>query len=899
MITQMATVSCVLILFEACSIAAPMSEADYSSSHNLIQNASFESDWMHNRVTSNNRFLLLDQSDWGYAQSDGVPDLWVTSPPAGRSDHSQAKVGSASLRLENGEAWQVVYLCGETTDNNGGSAYNPFRPLSFELQRHVVQSGIRFGGWCKSREAESSPTLSISMEYSNGETITTRQTVVSFPPGTHDWEYHEAIVLPDPKLGIMHAATVRLTQRGKGVAWFDGLLAEEQEKPTEPDLLPGCVSPPLDGEWPADWSRPLLWTWTRRDYYRFTGWSHGEGAMRGGAACINCGPIGQPVLQFSVFPGDNFAVHSTQIRLNQTQPTPLRVTAWVWADSLRWLEIMAQDEKGDWLPQTDFAGAWGTDEQYRNRLIGAGTHGWEFQSKFFAPRHPLKSLTLWLCTRGMDGRLMKNNVVGTVRFHDVQLRECGSSVKQLELRGVVLRAQPEPVRTTDEHKTPRRWIIDPGERLWGRNSLQIATSSRDIPTLTASSYTIREMCRDWSDQRHLPEQGSFFYGTADAPISIRTDSTCVYPGEKLSIGINVNVARESLGEIAICRIVLHSATHESTLLETKDIAANFWKEDQPRPGLLEAGVVSGRQLITLSCDCTELPIRPATDPFREWNIVATLLDTAGKVIGSAASEPFALVARPPAPSLPEKIRQTHISPAGVLLVNGSPFYFRPFPLEKTDLGAVSRLVNFPKTHKTLPLPFPKELTFPAGEDELWKKKVQSFVDRNRGDPKLFAWHFDHNGETMMWFDRWREMAACQRKVADWTRERDPDHVILSAEWLFGTGTLDTNSARQFDFLDELDVEPALSWLPDVNAIRESGHNHANRDICVVEGLECYHYQPLDALRWRMYEAMGYGASDVGICPSNMLAPRPEAVTFLRTLYAEELCLETMLCFGKA
>ncbi len=93
----------------------------------------------------------------------------------------------------------------------------------------------------------------------------------------------------------------------------------------------------------------------------------------------------------------NLAVHSDPIVLNQKEARPLRVSARVWADNLRWLEIMAQDERGQWLPQLDFAGAWGDDENYRNRLIGAGTHGWESETKYFAPRHPVKSLTLWLC----------------------------------------------------------------------------------------------------------------------------------------------------------------------------------------------------------------------------------------------------------------------------------------------------------------------------------------------------------------------------------------------------------------------------------------------------------------------------------------------------------------------
>ena len=40
----------------------------------------------------------------------------------------------------------------------------------------------------------------------------------------------------------------------------------------------------LDDGWPAGWSKPELWSYSRRDYYRFTGWSHENGNMRGGVA---------------------------------------------------------------------------------------------------------------------------------------------------------------------------------------------------------------------------------------------------------------------------------------------------------------------------------------------------------------------------------------------------------------------------------------------------------------------------------------------------------------------------------------------------------------------------------------------------------------------------------------
>lgn len=59
-------------------------------------------------------------------------------------------------------------------------------------------------------------------------------------------------------------------------------------------------------------------------------------------------------------------------------------------------------------------------------------------------------------------------------------------------------------------------------------------------------------------------------------------------------------------------------------------------------------------------------------------------------------------------------------------------------------------------------------------------------------------------------------------------------------------------------------------------------------------MECYHFQPPEVMRWRMYALLSGGASDVGICPSGMLAARSESVSYLRGLYAEEAALEPML-----
>ncbi len=98
---------------------------------------------MHNQVTVMTRLGLLEQSDWGYGQGDGLPDCWVMAATA-RLDTREARFGRFSLRLQ-GAAWQLMYLLGETDPRDGGAHYNALRPLPAPLAQHVRPRPMRFG----------------------------------------------------------------------------------------------------------------------------------------------------------------------------------------------------------------------------------------------------------------------------------------------------------------------------------------------------------------------------------------------------------------------------------------------------------------------------------------------------------------------------------------------------------------------------------------------------------------------------------------------------------------------------------------------------------------------------------------------------------------------------------
>lgn len=895
-----------------CVAAAPANEAAYRALHNLIQNPSFEMDWMHNVVTVRTRFLLLDQSDWGYGQSDGQPDCWVL-PEDARRDTSTARFGSASLRL-TGSAWQVVYLCGETDPRAGGAYYSPFRPLPANLLRHARIGPLRFGAWCKTQYCWQKPELSVTVEFSDGVKTTPVTMSVSFNAGSHDWQYEEVLFPPHPELGVAHAAVFKLTHTGRGTAWFDGCLAVEDPPPADANLLPQDAFRTSPGRS----LKTVLWTWSRNTYYRFTGWSHGNGSMQGGAEWVPAGRTGDPAIQITVLPGDNAAVVSKPITINQTEPRALRISAWVWADNLRWMEIMARDEHGEWIPQQDFAGVMGTDQEYRNRLIGAGTHDWEYVTKWLAPRHPIKQLTLWLCARGFDGALMNRFITGTVRFDDVTLSEPGTPATILSKRGVSLRLARSPVQPSI-----RVLQMDAGERLWGVNEVRLILRNDgsspvqmgpNLPLITPEGKMLQVR---GNPLRILPGAEATYRGTypvdrstvgtrhftlggpaplsfsVPPPLTVRIGQLYIYADEALSAGINVNVSHGSLAKLGRLTVSVVFPGGRRVVRALAAPAAAFWTADEPRSPMLQNGYVSAYNLIALNVDRAGLPVHPFTDPVRDCRLEVTLADASGRTVASASSEPFGFLQRSRSGAIRSSIHRTSLAPDGTVLVDGQPYLFDCFPTEPMDLGAAAATMNFPKEWTIRPIPFPQNLTIPPEAEREWQTRIRDFVLKYRHDPHLFGWRFAHDGEITFWNRNWREVAASERKAAEWVRDADPNHIILGAGWLLGHAALTPETARAFGFLDVIEVEMGLSWIPNANDARKA----AGRPLCIVAGMECYYTQPADMIRWRMYRALMEGANGIGICPSGMLAAKPELVSLLRGLHAEVEALRPFIAGG--
>src|SRR6185437_1769218 len=342
----------------------------------------------------------------------------------------------------------------------------------------------------------------------------------TIPGQTHDWQYVEVKVEAADLEAAPWFAAVTLSSGGKGTVWFDDISCVET--PTmgianrPPQMDANGADPSANVElvnrlgngdfelldetgWAAGWKKPTLWTWFRNDYYTFTGWSHSDAKAFRGSAVIDrlLAFSGNASLRMIAFPGDNFAVESDAMQLNQDTARPIEVRAMVKADNLRTLEIMARDERGRWIRQGDFLGdAMQEPGAYNMASTGAGTYDWMCVRKFFSPDHPIKSTTLALAVRGFDGRIVEDkNIVGTVWIDQVQVFEHGIDKAKIPPATIPPAVAPAPPAYAFQVVD-----LDLGNRLWGKNAVTMTLEShgRDIEALKGLSLHLTTIAPDGS-----------------------------------------------------------------------------------------------------------------------------------------------------------------------------------------------------------------------------------------------------------------------------------------------------------------------------------------------------------------------------------------------------------------
>ena len=913
---------------------------------NLLQNSSFEHNWFNRAFTMGRRFLLLQASDMGLAEADGHIDHWrFQGVPIPESwDTTVSRAGSRSVRFTKaGKGSQLVRFAGEQFWQAGGAYYASFMPMAEVLADQVAKRPIVVGAWCKTQDVPKGgePTLSVSVlcgarasfkQHATEPTIgkATANASVSFSAGTHDWEYKEARIDPDDLKGTPFYATVSVASPGKGgTVWFDDVSCAEEPDPNQPNRLANASFEALDGkEYPSGWSQPVLWTWWRNDYYLFTGWSHSEAkTWRGSVAADRMLSFkGNASLRFTVFPGDNFAVASDPIVLNQDRPRPIEVRAMVKADNLRTLEIMAQDETGQWLPQGDFLGDDMEEPGHYNfGTTGAGTYDWFCVRKYFSPRRAIRSLRLFLCVRGFDGVIVERNLVGTLWIDDLQLFEHGIEKGKIPAGAIPTQpaesGKPSPFKVVD---------MDLGDRLWGENTVRLIfewdekdgakrvergtslhftvsdqggtakhssggakilqTPTREEPkgyAVASATYTVAELCRSWKEQcqvavslrdgndRFVPPPVVFHFGMPSSLLRTGTSAYYSYPEESSVVYAHLNVARNAFPKLARCEFVTGSGGKERVLFSVDDFSKLLLPQKAP-------DFVDARNLIQAKLTSEGFTVHPWSEPVLDNTVVVRLYAKDGKLLAEGDPIRFGFLSRFPKPDLPEAIERTAVNERGYITVNGKPF----FPVYWTPHFGICPEANWPpsvlkfKTLDVTSLVCSKEKM----PDEEVKAKLLAKIAEVKNDPKFFQYEIG-DGEMQLQGDGWKERLAWCKKAIAWIREADPNHLINGPNsWLVGHPG--HNEAMQV-FVPDWDVigvETSFEAVPKINQLAKPLMKA--RKTAVLVGLETYFYQSNEVLRWRGYRAILDGAAGIGLCPSGMMQSRPDKVNYLRGLNGE-------------
>lgn len=856
---------------------------------NELLNPGFEEDWFHQAFAQNRRFLLLQSSDVGVAAPDGLPDHWaLTGSAAWQSEVTHT--GQRSLYFRGpGRASQRWRWVGENGWEVGGARYGGFLPMEAALAKRVQLRPLLVGAWCRGQgvarlgvEITAQQRPKADSETGGPSAVLSRQ--VDFASTSHDWQYRQIEIKPQDLPGTPYFATVSV-EAGAGEVWLDDVHLQEKLGADEVNLVPNGDFEVTSQGRASGWTSPQLWKWWRNQYYVWTGWSHQDSkSWRGGA---HLDPLihydGLASLRFDVFPGDNFAVASQSISLDQKVALPLEARAYVKADQVRSLEIMAQDDRGQWLPQGDFLGddMENTASSYNMGTTGSGSYDWVCLHKYFSPRRPVRNLKLFLCARGFDGQRVARNLVGTVWWDNVQLYQHGGSAPP----------PPRQLEGSPSQGLGGRNELDLGQRLWGENLLQLrlvspatiklqvkgpdgAVQTRSAPSTQPVAYRVERMCAGPSQQfRMHVEVGShaadYAFGTPSSALELLSDSVYAYPDERIRVFQRVNVSDAELKKLDRLDLLdersgkpVHSQKGSLALeLRKPQAVANFYE---------------GQRSLVWAMGAQGQTVHPWSEPTRDLNLTARLYDLQGKEVAHSAGLALGFMHKIPPPSFPPRLQSSGVDERNHLLLNGKPY----LPVYWTP--------NFDRPHEGN---YPPRLWGYSSLDLNGQSasSLAALVPKALSNPKFFAYELGE-GEMQLQGAGWPLRLRSLAGVAERVRALDPGHLINGPEsWLIGHPGHNQALASFTPIFDVVGVETSFDEVPEADRYRGDG-----RPCAVLAGLEAYYYQPLESLRWRGYRALYEGCGGVGLCPSEMLKASPAHLNYLRGLNGEFRGLEAVL-----
>jgi hypothetical protein len=465
------------------------------------------------------------------------------------------------------------------------------------------------------------------------------------------------------------------------------------------EKIPG---PKNSGENPVGWSGPAKYRhFPGRLYYLFNTWHNAAFDNRGK---VQIDPLvayhSQYCLQMIVPAGDETAMTSRPIILNQKDARLLEVTAMVKTDRLAMLHIDAVDENGDRLDGFPFI---------HMAPHSIGSNNWRQIRQVFAPRQPLKSVRLLLCARGVNGYTLDdtgqqphNNVVGTIWWSNVRLHEPESG--QDENRQVQLRDGFRPYLVD----------VDLGERMLGENVLSaelfgdrvsnkkfrlawefVSPSGKKSYYKSALEnvakgesgsklglfripYVLSEPCPAYTeyrgrltllDEKEQPVYSTeLWFSTWTSPLNVNLGALYLRPAQKQFVRMNFGFSSSSMKQLAAVKLdVVRRGSGE--VVKSHEVPATTALIEAQRKKI-PAGLRDDlTHLLLTNLDVTFLPVQPFADPQRNWFLRVTARDDKGKTLATVDSQPFCrLDKEPPQPA----IKSVHIK-NNLLYVNQKPW----------------------------------------------------------------------------------------------------------------------------------------------------------------------------------------------------------------------------------
>jgi hypothetical protein len=689
--------------------------ASAQATGNLLRNGRFQDDWITLLPQNKNHHWCY--ADGFYNRRDYNPDGWFLS---GSWDWQNADAPPGQRRLVLTGPAEVVQRVNWVTvhddrsregfpDAGGFPGAKPQRSLKpLRLVRDVTfrvkikgsdvpaNAGNIEVAWCPPGGISSSdpmgtptpPTVSASAVLPTG-TFDAKWIEVKLPAAAwlkavkdaaaKDSKETAEIAKSGPVLPGTARVTIRTTAKtGRVEVEAAELLAVA---PESPNLLANGGFEELDKNvYPVGWSEAVKYRYfPPGHYYIFNTWHNSAFENRG---LVPADTLivhrGSRSLQMIVPPGDEKAVVSAPVILNQKEPNLIEVSAWAKTDRLCMLEIDAVNEKGERIDCFNFI---------HKAPVSIGTDDWRQVRQVFRPRTPVKSLRLQLCARGVNGYTLEdtspqpqNAVVGTIWWDDIHLTEPESTAADLAARGV------KSVKEKESKTAPHLEDLDVGERMLGKNTLtatlvnpgaartirvgyklyppivlapkksttQKKVEAFEVPAGGRVLVRIPILLEECFPEPHteyrmelnlVGEYGQdldtthVWFAPRETPIDLRLGALYLRPGQKQFVRMNLGFSSATMAEVKAVRLEIIRRS-SGQVLKSVDVPATPAAIKAQR-GKIPADLRGDlSNLLLADLDVSALPLQPFSDPQRNWFVRATVLDTDGKPMGSADSPPF-------------------------------------------------------------------------------------------------------------------------------------------------------------------------------------------------------------------------------------------------------------------